>query len=54
MSRTERADGSGDLVFEEDWSRDRHGHRQVRRRGFFAIAGVREVEDLVRKTLKVE
>jgi hypothetical protein len=55
LSRRERPDGSGDLVFEEftTSSLDSDGNRSysTTRRGFLAIDRVREVEDLVRKTL---
>ncbi|HEV3255374.1 MAG TPA: hypothetical protein VG013_00710 [Gemmataceae bacterium] len=54
MSRTERADGSGDLVFEEftTVSSSSNGTTSsTTRRGFLAIDHVREVEDLVRRTL---
>jgi hypothetical protein len=50
MSRTERPDGSGDLVFQvrvAGFGEDARAERQ----GFLAIDHVREVEDLVRKTL---
>jgi hypothetical protein len=53
--RTEYADGCGDLVFEEivSYGRDSDGDRTSRtiRHGFLAIENVREVEDLLRKTL---
>jgi hypothetical protein len=50
MSRTQRPDGSGDLIFEE--VRERSGSSTTTvQRGFKAIAGVREVEDLILKTL---
>src|SRR5688500_4637586 len=55
MSRHERADGSGDLVFQEVYSsyRDSDGDRHTRhqRFGFIGVENVRAVEDLVRKTL---
>jgi hypothetical protein len=55
ISRTEHADGSGDLVFEEVLSlgRDSDGHRTTRttRHGFMAISNVREIEELLRKAL---
>jgi hypothetical protein len=63
MYRQERGDGSGDLVFEEVVSVGSHyvshgqhgGHWQtstsVTRRGFLAIPRVRDVEDLIRRTL---
>jgi hypothetical protein len=55
MSRTERADGSGDLVFEEfvTYGANSQGHRtaSTTRRGFLGINDVRKVEELVRLTL---
>jgi hypothetical protein len=55
MSRTERADGSGDLVFEEITTVTTSGNTGTRyntvRRGFLGIDNVREVEDQVRRTL---
>ena len=54
MSRHERADGSGDLVFEEFTTVSHTGdgpHTSTTRRGFLAIDDVHAVEDLVRRTL---
>jgi hypothetical protein len=55
MSRRERSDGAGDLIFEEfiTHTTDSHGHpiATTHRRGFLCIDHVREVEDLVRRTL---
>jgi hypothetical protein len=55
LRRIEYPSGSGDLVFEEivTIGRDNDGHRttNTRRYGFIGIDGVREVEDLLRKTL---
>jgi hypothetical protein len=51
MARTERSDGSGDLVFEDYYTRDSDGGRMRTIRGFMAIDRVREVEELVRKSL---
>jgi hypothetical protein len=55
MSRRDYADGSGDLIFEEFlyMTRDCDGDLQSQRteRGFLGIADVREVEELVRRTL---
>jgi hypothetical protein len=54
MSRTERSDGSGDLVFEEITTINSSSNStttQITRRGFLCIDKVREVEDLVRRTL---
>jgi hypothetical protein len=65
MIRRERGDGSGDLVFEEvvsvGSSYVSHGARgggswqtrtTITPRGFLAIPRVREVEDLIRRTLR--
>ena len=49
--RTQRGDGSGDLIFEEIRTRDHKGHTRTTRRGFEAIADVRGVENLLRSTL---
>ena len=56
MARFERADGSGDLVFEEvtasNWdSQNNTTSTTTTRRGFMGIDNVREIEDLVRRTL---
>jgi hypothetical protein len=51
LSRVERGDGIGDLVFEEFRTRNSDGNTQTTRRGFLAIANVHEVENLLRKTL---
>src|SRR5262245_16164028 len=55
MLRRGYADGSGDLIFEEFVSvnRDSEGGWRSQRseRGFLGIADVREVEELVRRTL---
>jgi len=54
MSRTERSDGSGDLVFEEilTISSTSEGTRwHTTRRGFLSIDKVREVEEMVRQAL---
>lgn len=57
MTRRERRDGSGDLVFKEivTEGRDSDGHRttSTTRYGFLAIDSVHEVEKLVRATLGV-
>jgi hypothetical protein len=59
MARMERADGSGDLVFEEfttatwDSNTNTNTHTTTRR-GFLCIDQVREIEDLVRRTLLSE
>jgi hypothetical protein len=49
--RTEPSDASGDLVFETEISRQRGQHDRSGRSGFFAIANVRQVEQLIRDTL---
>jgi hypothetical protein len=58
ISRTERPDGSGDLVFEEintyHHNTDGHGTWHTTQRGFLSIDAVREVEALVRQTLVKE
>jgi hypothetical protein len=55
MARVDRAGGTGDLVFEEYYTRstDSDGMSSSTRhqRGFMGIDGVREVEELVRLTL---
>jgi hypothetical protein len=55
MFRRERADGSGDLVFEEYTTRTTTSEGAVSTstqwRGFLAVNDVRAVEDLVRRTL---
>jgi hypothetical protein len=55
MSRRDYADGSGDVIFEEflTVTRDSDGdlRSQGTERGFLSIADVREVEELVRRTL---
>lgn len=50
MTRIERADGSGDVLFEEFTTGRGSGSTTVRR-GFVGVARVREVEDVVRRTL---
>lgn len=54
IQRIEYPDGSGDLIFEEFLlpNRNQRGYQNItQRRGFLAIDRVREVEDLIRKTL---
>jgi hypothetical protein len=55
ITRVERADGTGDLVFLEvfNHSTNSKGHRSTTRTrfGFLGVDGVRDVEDLLRKTL---
>lgn len=50
MTRSERADGSGDLIFEQFTTRAGTGVRTVRR-GFLALPQVREAEQAVRDLL---
>jgi hypothetical protein len=50
MTRTERADGSGDLIFEQFTTRAGTGTRTVRR-GFLAMPNVREAEQAIRDLL---
>jgi hypothetical protein len=51
MSRTERPDGSGDLVFQV-YTTGYGEQAQTVRRGFIGIDRVRDVEQMVRKTLQ--
>jgi hypothetical protein len=51
MTRTERPDGTGDLILEEYTWRDSDGDRRHGRHGLFAIPRVRDVEDLIRNAL---
>lgn len=55
IGRTEFADGSGDLVFEETIRIDRYSNgnstARTTRHGFMGIGNVRKVEDLLRKAL---
>jgi hypothetical protein len=51
MSRVERRDGSGDLIFQEFRGTNSEGHSTLQQRGFKAIDNVRQVEDLIRRTL---
>jgi hypothetical protein len=50
MTRIERADGSGDLVFEQVLQAAGKGSVTIRR-GFIGISQVRQVEDLIMNTL---
>lgn len=58
MVRREYADGSGDLIFEEliDHYRDGKGRSRTRtfEHGFIGIENVREVEEMIHKTLLSE
>ena len=51
MTRNQRADGSGDLIFREFTTYAPNGRRNVTRHGLMAIERVREVEALIRSTL---
>jgi hypothetical protein len=55
MARRDYADGSGDLIFQEFVTVTRDSDSDLRsvrtERGFLAIENVREVEELVRRTL---
>jgi hypothetical protein len=51
IERTQRPDGSGDLVFETLITRDSEGARQTTRRGFIGIESVKQVEETLRQTL---
>ena len=50
MERTERPDGSGDLVFEQYTQRNGSSSSTVRN-GFISVPRVRDVEELLRNTL---
>ena len=50
MERVERPDGSGDLIFEE-YTQRRGSSSHTVRHGFISVPRVRDVEDLLRKTL---
>ncbi len=50
LTRTERTDGTGDLIFEQFQQRAGSGTTTVRR-GFVAIERVRDAEDLITSTL---
>lgn len=55
MSKTERPDGGGDLVFEEVYAGYSQNKRRVYRpRGFLGIADVHSVERLVKNTLQLQ
>jgi hypothetical protein len=51
MSRTERPDGTGDLILEDYTWRDSDGDRRHGRHGMFAVPRVSDVEELIRNTL---
>ena len=58
MRRVEYPGGEGDLIFEEfiTYGRNSDGHRtsNIKRHGFMAIDGVREVDELIRQALLSE
>ena len=47
IRRVQKPDGTGDLIFEQTWTSNKNGFRQSIDHGFFAIAGVREVEEII-------
>ena len=49
IEQTEHQDGYGDLVLRKEQYRDSDGDRQTSKQGFFAIADVRRVEQLIEK-----
>jgi hypothetical protein len=51
LQRTERPDGTGDLIFEQTLYHGHHGHHHTQSVGFTSIARVRDVEELIRATL---
>ncbi|MDQ7826594.1 MAG: hypothetical protein RDV48_27575 [Candidatus Eremiobacteraeota bacterium] len=52
IERTERADGSGDLIFAREQYTGSRGSRGTRSIGFYGIPAVRKVADLMEKTFK--
>jgi len=51
MARRDYADGSGDLIFEEIVTRNSDGGSNRTERGFLGIENVRDVEELIQRTL---
>ena len=51
ITRNQRGDGSGDLIFEEVRTLGRKGELRTTRHGFFAILDVRRAETILRETL---
>jgi hypothetical protein len=50
LERSDRAGGSGDIVFRRDYSSSRRGRSNLARRiGFFGVPDVRMVEDTIRR-----
>jgi hypothetical protein len=54
FSRTERADGSGDIVFRTEETDNRRGNRRSNPIGFFGVKDVRGVERILQEALKKE
>lgn len=48
LQRKQHADGSGDLIFQENVRRDSDGDRRVTRVGFMAVRDVKGVEEKIR------
>jgi hypothetical protein len=48
LNRKQRPDGSGDLIFAQEWRPGNHGHSTSRNVGFLGVRDVKHVEDLVR------
>jgi hypothetical protein len=51
LARRDFADGSGDVIFEKTITRDSEGSIKRKEWGFHAIENVRDVEELIRRTL---
>lgn len=47
MERKQRADGSGDIIFEKKVSYDRENSKRTIEVGFFGIDNVKTVEDML-------
>ena len=47
IQRTQHKDGTGDVVFSQDFRRDNDGHRVSSNIGFLAIRDVKSVEEMV-------
>jgi hypothetical protein len=52
ISRTERADGSGDIIFRTEEYTNRRGSQRTKAIGFWAVANVRQVERVMLDTFK--
>jgi hypothetical protein len=48
LNRKQRPDGSGDLIFTQDWRPGNNGHSTWKNVGFVAVRDVKHVEDLIR------